>query len=206
MNFWIFIFGCLLSLPKQFDLVYLGYAMTDSGNQTTGSKVLKLLMIGCATALAIGAFVYIKRKMTPVRPTVEAQMRDRRYRFLVEARTLDPISNPKIDLDEVDPEGKASEVPKPDSVKQRIKLALVDTRGKQPVLPTTNPESEALTASMATPDPYSPIPLPAATLPSSQTPAPTADMVVRTSPELQTDRILTYSNEGTRDLRDHQLA
>lgn len=158
MGFWVFLVGCILSLPKQLEVVYLGVVMEQTnGGETTASKAVKYIVLLLGMALTIGAMWYIYHKMAKVRPQVQATMRDRRYRLLVKARTSDPLANSKAKMDEIDPEGAPPPRPQFQSIGERLKHFLIGTRGKphnMTPLPTTNPTEYPAHAFAPPPEAY----------------------------------------------------
>ncbi|KAJ6631535.1 hypothetical protein B0H10DRAFT_1938399 [Mycena sp. CBHHK59/15] len=63
ITFWVFLAAAVLSLPKQFIPVYVGYALKpeNSGN-TTSEKVEKVVLV-LSIGVTIAALIWIRRKM-----------------------------------------------------------------------------------------------------------------------------------------------
>ncbi|KAF7305554.1 hypothetical protein HMN09_00808300 [Mycena chlorophos] len=66
MPFWIFLVAAVVSLPKQFAIVYVGYALGTSGNSK--SSHIQSIVIGVTTPITVVAMLYLRwytKKVTP---------------------------------------------------------------------------------------------------------------------------------------------
>lgn len=101
MNIFIFTLAAVLSLPKQLVVVYLGVAIEASGdgNETTGNKILKYAIIFLSTLVTIIVAAYLYNRMQKARPTVQARLREERYRLLVEAAPTGKTETSTLDDD-----------------------------------------------------------------------------------------------------------
>ncbi|KAJ7186820.1 hypothetical protein C8R46DRAFT_1058145 [Mycena filopes] len=67
MPFWVFLVAAVASLPKQFALVYVGYALKQ--DSPTSNKVQKAV-IGVTVVVTVAAMVYMRRQMPAGREAV----------------------------------------------------------------------------------------------------------------------------------------
>ena len=119
MNVFVFTLACLLSMPKQLSIVYLGVIIEQSGDATQEplrSKIISYVVLFISIAITLGAgwcksslyplslveelgteawlpFSDLYGKMYEARPVVRARLRERRYRMLSEARRTDNFSS-----------------------------------------------------------------------------------------------------------------
>jgi hypothetical protein len=111
MGIWIFSLAAILSLPKQFAIVYLGVVLEHSGTgkdnsvdgmilcfahtasagpSSTKNRILNAVVIGTTGLITVLAAYYILRKMGQVKVDVIYQRRKARYvsiRILSETRS-----------------------------------------------------------------------------------------------------------------------
>ncbi|KAJ7912560.1 hypothetical protein B0H13DRAFT_2271558 [Mycena leptocephala] len=70
LGFWVFLAACVLSLPKAFVPVYIGYALRpENDNNATSSKVEKIVMV-LSIGVTIVALTWIRRQMSAAMPEV----------------------------------------------------------------------------------------------------------------------------------------
>ncbi|KAJ7186827.1 hypothetical protein C8R46DRAFT_880213, partial [Mycena filopes] len=67
LPFWVFLVAAVASLPKQFALVYVGYALK---HKTPTSDKVNTIVICVSVVVTIGAMVYIHRQMAGAREAV----------------------------------------------------------------------------------------------------------------------------------------
>ncbi|KAJ6482036.1 hypothetical protein C8R47DRAFT_581856 [Mycena vitilis] len=70
LEFWVFFAACVLSLPKAFAPVYIGWALRpENDNNSTSNKVEKIIMV-ISVLITLFAFRWIKAKMEGAKPDV----------------------------------------------------------------------------------------------------------------------------------------
>ncbi|KAJ6558112.1 hypothetical protein B0H19DRAFT_1149963 [Mycena capillaripes] len=70
LGFWVFLAACVLSLPKAFAPVYVGYTLRPSNdNNATSSKVEKIILI-ISIGITILALTWVRRQMNTAKPDV----------------------------------------------------------------------------------------------------------------------------------------
>jgi len=68
MPFWVFLIAAVVSLPKQFAIVYIGFALGTSGD--TQSNKIQKIVLGITVVITVAAMVYIRRLMFTARADV----------------------------------------------------------------------------------------------------------------------------------------
>jgi hypothetical protein len=78
MSLTTFVIAAVVSLPKQFVGVYLGYALRNTDNQSRLDKIIKFGTIAITIVITIFAAKYMKSKQTAVKDQVVYERRKRR--------------------------------------------------------------------------------------------------------------------------------
>ncbi|KAF7305551.1 hypothetical protein HMN09_00808000 [Mycena chlorophos] len=76
MPFWVFLVAAVVSLPKQFAIVYVGYALGKDGDSK--SNKIQKIVIAITVVVTVVAMLYIRRLMKQARPAVVYQRRKAR--------------------------------------------------------------------------------------------------------------------------------
>ncbi|KAJ7640474.1 hypothetical protein DFH06DRAFT_1000498 [Mycena polygramma] len=63
ISFWTFLGAALLSLPKSFVPVYVGYALKPKNTGNTSSEKIEKIVLGATFLVTIGSYVWINRQM-----------------------------------------------------------------------------------------------------------------------------------------------
>ncbi|KAJ7074645.1 hypothetical protein C8F01DRAFT_1101318 [Mycena amicta] len=66
MPFWVFLVAAIVSLPKQFAIVYVGYALAQSGDSK--SNKIQKIVLAITIVVTVIAMVYMRRLMLQARP------------------------------------------------------------------------------------------------------------------------------------------
>nr|XP_031864511.1 uncharacterized protein CI109_000426 [Kwoniella shandongensis]KAA5531583.1 hypothetical protein CI109_000426 [Kwoniella shandongensis] len=91
MNIWIFMIACILTMPKQLIVVYLG-VLFENKDKSSKDKIISRTVLAVGFLITIWAAWYIWRQMHKARVHV---WRKRRIEAASKGVTLDPLSNPR---------------------------------------------------------------------------------------------------------------
>ncbi|KAJ7471424.1 hypothetical protein B0H11DRAFT_2433321 [Mycena galericulata] len=67
VSFWIFLAAAVLSLPKQFVPVYVGYVMQPGNNNKTSTTIENIVLVS-GIIITVVAYMWIQRQMKAARP------------------------------------------------------------------------------------------------------------------------------------------
>ncbi|RSH90810.1 Tlg2-vesicle protein [Saitozyma podzolica] len=91
MNIWIFTLACILTLPKQLIVVYLGVVF-EAGKKTTKDRIISDSVLGVGFVITILSAWYIYREMNKARIVV---WRRQRMALAAQGVSLDPVTGAK---------------------------------------------------------------------------------------------------------------
>ncbi|KAJ7749913.1 hypothetical protein B0H16DRAFT_1550599 [Mycena metata] len=92
MSFWVFAGAAILSLPKTFVAVYIGYALRPENENNSQSQKIERIILIISVIITIGAVIWLRREEQAAKPAfIYARRKARQGKFLAENQTAGPV-------------------------------------------------------------------------------------------------------------------